>query len=354
MNYTDIQTDESLAELAAFIPESNLPKEAISLIKQANLDCEYGDLIKEAFADEENRMFPIYSPEETVLSAIYINNQTKEVPNIVKEACQNSLNEWGIEYIKIEAPLKKTASADVNMEEVMLLPSLGKLPAVDTNMLMKSAAVLSSHFNTLSVAQKVEGSVQLKKFAAKYGVSMTEFDSKFNIYGLDANCDLGKLASDVSARIALSKTREDKDEYQALLGKMAEYKNVCGGMISSDKEINTSIAYELLELDKTAELNSHFDAIRDTFNSVSYETNGGLQKIASEDIREPEDIKIGGYNISLVKIASIPEDIASNILSSFPERIVEDGGINIERLESSIVELPFSAQNEIAQMILQA
>jgi len=353
MNYIDIQKDNGLEKLAYYIPAAGLSPETGSLIRGADLDFDYSVLIKEAFADQENRMFPIYSPEETALSAIYINQQKEDVPNIVKEACQSALDEWGIRHIKIEEDLQKEAAA-VDFGETMLLPSLGKLPAVELPMLIKSAAILSGNFDNLSTVQKVEGSVQLKKFAMKHGVSMSEFDPRFNVYGLDAKCDLAKLSAEITERMASTEDMDIRDEYQTLLSKMGEYSRDIGQMVSDDKGVNTSIAYELLELDKTAGLSPHFDAIKDTFNTISYEEAGGLQKVASDSSEELEEIRIGGYDIPLVKIASIPEDIASNIMGGFSTDIVENGGINIERLENTVREIPFSAQNEIAQMILQA
>jgi len=352
MEYIDVQHDEGLVQLADLLPRANLSKTAQEILRETNLDEDYTVLIKEAFADQDNRLFPIHTPSQTILSATYINDQSNVIPEIVKTACQNALNEWGIDAVRIEASLDKTAQNNMPpMDEVMLLPSLGKLPVLDEAMLLKLAATLSSHWNQLTIPQKVEGSVQLGKFARIHDVALNNFDSKFNRYGLDANCDLGKLSQEVLIRVSSTEENDSKDKYQAFLRKLAIYKNEHGAMVCTDKDINTSIAYELLELDKQAGLYGPFDAIYDTYNVVSYKEQGGLLKTAQELENTIDELQVGGYNIPLVKIASIFEDDAKHIFAELGNDIVQYGGVNIENLENRLAQIPLSAQNEIAKRI---
>jgi hypothetical protein len=350
MKYVDAQQDDGLVKLSEYLPQAKLSKDAIATVGEMDFNEDYGILIKEAFADQENRMFPIHTPSATIISAIYAQNQ--DVPDIIKKACQTALEEWGIEE-QIFTLEKEADDHTPPMDEVMLLPSLGKLPVLDVAMLLKSASTLSSHWGQLTIAQKVESSVQLGKFARIYDVDMSSFDSKFNRYGLEADCDLGKLSQEVSIRTASVKNKEFKDKYQAFLSKLASHKRDQESMVCTDKDINTSIAYELLELDKQAGLYGAFDAIHDTYNVVSYKKEGGLLKTAKEEENKTEDIQIGGYNIPLMKIATIFEDDAKQIFSELGGNIVQDGGVNIDMLEERLALIPISAQNEIAQRINQ-
>ena len=79
MKYIDIQTDEDLVKFADYITGGeSLNVEAIALIKEADLDDDYSVLIDEAFDDAGERTFPIHTPEDTAMSAVYINNQKED------------------------------------------------------------------------------------------------------------------------------------------------------------------------------------------------------------------------------------------------------------------------------------
>lgn len=355
MIFLDIQNDEELAVFSEIVRDEVRDSDTIELIKTANVDEDLSGLIDEGFADSQNRMFPIHTAADTAISALYINSQQETVPDIVKTACQNALNDWGIETISIKKGLKKEAQSRISSpEDVFLLPSRKKLPATDKDMLLKSASVLTSHLNSLDIPTKVSSAMQLKKFSMEYGVDMRTFDPVFNRYSLSGNCDLGKLAGDITDRIS-GLQEDDQEGYRSLLSKMADFKKDNGGNpVVTDKEITTGIAYELLELDKQAGLFGTFDPILDTFNVVSYDTNrGGLSKIAN-DTTEVEEISVGGYQIPLVKIASIDEELANNIFGDINPNIVVDGAIDVDRLEDTLSDLSVEAGNVIARRINRA
>lgn len=347
MTYVDIQTDEELGLLSHHLPEQDLPKEAMMLVKTANVEADYSDLIKEAFADQKNQMFPIHTPGDTILSAVYINSQLDSVPELTKKACREALEEWNIEGVII-GEMEKTASTNEIPDDHYLLEDAKKLPVLDDTMLIKSAAILSSNFDKLTIDDRVNSSLQLRKFATMYGVDMTAFDSKFNIYSLQADCNLGKLAFDIGNRMTFIE-EEERAGYREVLAKLASLKEELGGDMSTSKETNAGIAHSLITLDKTAGIYGTFNAIEDTYNTVSYAQLEGLSKVASLEV---ENLSVGGYEIPLVKIASMPEDLANTIFAGMPVEIVDDGGVNVDNLQEALANMTFAAQNTIGEKIL--
>lgn len=348
-NTLDVQNDENLDYIQAILLRRPVSDEHIDLMKQANLEEEYSDLIDEAFADRENRMFPINTKENTLISAMYISDQSSDVPDIVKQACAEALEEWGVE-LKIEETLEKEASSAKVTD--FLLPSIKKLPVVDKDTLLKSAGILSSQFGTLGMIEKVEGASQMVKYAMAYGVSPADIDDKFDTYGFNRSCNLSKLSMAVSDRLGILGD-ELREEYGAFLRKLAQEKELNNGdTIIFDKSKNMGIVYELIELDKRASLFGTFDPIVDVFNG---EVLTDFKKEASDNSSEfiDEEVEIGGYMIPLSKIASVSEEhMALYIGDAASDSVSSGGALDLDKLAVFIEDLTLSAQNEIAAAIM--
>ena len=343
MIYVDINNDENFLLLQEALIEMDLPKEARAEIQKVDPDVDYSDLIKEAFADEENRMFPLATEEDTVLSAVYFLKQAESISDgSIKSKISEALSDWGIDYLSVDT-MEKEASV-LEQDPDFVLAKRKKLPVVDKDTLLKSASVFSSSINSLSLPERVEGAINLNKFATEYGVPFSSFGEDIGAYSLTRGCDLSKLSVSILDRLE-NVDAESAVKYEEMLTKIS------GRMKDGELLVNTpedamGIASTLIDLDKTAELLSVFDPIKDVFNA-DIQVEEGLEKVASE-----EAVAIGSYNIPLVKIASMSSEEAGRRVGDIATNFTDDGSINIDKLEVFMGELTPTAQNEVAKRFL--
>jgi len=349
MNYTDIQNDEQMLVFQELVQGAS--GEVVGLLKSASLSEDYDDLIKEAFADPENRAFPISSLPDTIISAIYLNSQD-EVDPLVKEACNQALEEWGVpeETLRVTERLEKTAS-DENV--TYLLPNRKKLPVVDEETLFKSAGILQEHFSSLEELEKAESVQELEKLSMAFtgNSCIQQLSDEMAAYTLENACELTKLAFTVQERMSVA-NEEDLPSYQLFLEKVATMRLQEGGPVSINKTQNVGMLNELLELDKQAGLRDDFNAILDVFNRRDKPMEGvGLHKLAEQ---RREGMNIGGFNIELQKLAQIDENTAANILPSELHYTIVDGAIDLDKLAEAVDMLPESAALVIGQTLSEA
>jgi len=350
MNYTDIQNDEQMLIFQELAQETT--PEVVDLLKSAALTEDYDDLIKEAFADPNNRAFPISSLPDTVISAMYLNAQD-EVNPLVKEACNQALEEWGVPEgtLRVVDRLEKTAS-DENV--TYLLPDRKKLPVIDEATLMKSASVLKEHFSGLGELEKLESVQSLEKLSMAYtGERASDMMSdEMAAYSMENSCDLSKLAMSVHERTSIVE-EEDLPAYQFFLEKLSAIRAQNGSLVSIDKNLNIGVLNDLLELDKQAGIRQEFNAVLDVFNKREYPTDEsiGLNKIASA---AQETMYIGGFDIGLQKLAQIDEDAAAILLPDSLHHVIVNGAIDLDKLAQAVDVLPESAAQVIGQTLAEA
>lgn len=335
MKMIDIQNDEGLEILRDRLSDAS-NREAISLLKTASVDIDFSDIIDEAFADKENREFPIFSPEMAVTSALYIQGQ--DVDPLVKEACDNALKEWGVSDLVSTEMLSKEAAENEIPDELFLLSNIKKLPVVDEESLYKSASALKGNIDNLSIPEKIEASMKLYKIATEeYGVKPEDLDENVVRYAQEAPCDLNKLAMAVTERYA--ETHNDK--YKSMIQKIASLKQEIGGSVSFDKSLNAGIAFELSSLDKEANVLDIFDPVYDVFNSPYIEPNSNdeeLEKSASENT-----IVVGSYSIPENELYKIAEEDLDSAFPGISSDLFEDGVMSVEKIENFTKEMSTGA-----------
>ena len=342
ISYVDIGTDEELGLLKEALYDPDI-KPFISKLKDTSFaDDKLEELIKEAFIDGDNRMFPKHTPEHALVSAIYAHYQP-DVPELIKTAAVEAAKEWGIEPTFAIPKLVKTASEEDFQD--FLLPSRGKLPVVDRDSLLKSAGVLEQSFKKLSTGERVEGATRLAKYAAEYSIPMNTFSDEIVSYSMEAPSNLKKLSRAVTdRRIALGK--DGAYLYSDFLSKVARFHAENGGDLSFDKDKNGELAVELLSLDKQAGISDDFNAVLDTFNSPFEEDY--IEKEASV----PEQtVSIGEYEFPLSKLASVPEDVLQVVLPSEADLISSDGSLDIDKLEAFADELTTEGLAKLGEIL---
>lgn len=301
----DIISDDSGSVLLE-ATSKGIGRNLYPLIKTADLQSSH--LIKEAFADPVSRLFPLDTLSNVAASAVYMTVQADEVPELVKQACNEALVAFGIDY---EVPtnvqqdgeldLNKTAELEVGLQGRFVLEDRQKLPVLDSNMLKKSASAFFDSLSLLSIDEVVGGAQALSKFAYEYGLSEDEVHEKLPVYTLSSPSNLSKVASAIMTRkAALLAEGEEGTDYDGVLQKLAEERIANGGDISYDERFNLEILADIVSLDKVAGISKEFNPIEDVFNFQAVKEEP-LVKVAQEEIEQ--DILYGATRGDIVKVA---------------------------------------------------
>ena len=343
MKYVDIVKDEKFTVLEEAVSELTLTKEAKETLQRVDPTADYSGLIKEAFADEENRMFPLSTPEDTVMSTIYFLKQAEYIDDEkIPQKISESLNEWGIDYISV-ADIKKEASVIEAEVEDFLLPSKKKLPVVDEESLLKSAQVFTSHIKSLNIREKAEGACNLKKYAEDFGIDFGQFGREVETYAMSRGSDLNKLSLSIIDR--MERLDESlRPDYKIVLNKIASIREDAGEVVHPNTVLG--LFSTLIDLDKTAELNEVFDPFVDVFNADLPEQEV-IEKVAAQEM-----IEVGNYDIPLVKIASMSGEEAIRKIGNIAQNFIEEDSVDVDRFETFVSEITLPAKNSIAERII--
>jgi len=338
----DIQKDQNLDLLKVAIEKQNpkIKTIVVKSIRNTPVDIDYNDLHDEAFANKQSRLFPIFSPGHAVMSALYMMVQ-KTKDEIAKERCKSALVAFKLNEIldilednqtENEAPIIKIASEHENVE--FLLPSIGKLPVSDKDMLEKSASILVQNFDSLTQSEKLEGAGQLTKIASEYGVDIN--NPKIKSYALQADSDLIKVGVSLIERMAMA---GDRSEYQDIYNTITKEANT-NGKISSNVEFLKKIAFKIMDIDKKNNIYNEFETITDVFNTPK---SVKLQKTASSDIL------IDGQNIDKDQILSLSSEKVELL---FGEQInFSDDNEKLEKVANFIESLPLVAKKDAIDLV---
>lgn len=281
----------------------NNPDEIKQLEKNASINEDwppFESLSKEAFADKNNLMFPVFSKTAAQISALYAKAQIDTIPVEVKEKIQEACDLFGLEedilgYTKIAAAPEELSKED------FIFPENKKLPVVDKNTWELSANVFLKIAEELSLEDAVIGARRLIK--------------KANEFGIKPNKELDVLAL--------------KDKHISIESLKKE---------ASNKFFETGDA-RYLEIEKIASnnINSNFDKLNflvklNRENNID-ETKTVLFKVASEN--KDDIINIDNQSIPVEKLASIPEEEWEEVLpySNIGALLNEDNSFSKEAFE---------------------
>jgi len=340
----DITKDMDLSFLSQALNDA--PIKPIELIKQANVNTDYDQLPNDLFADPIAKQFPIYTPSEAAISALYIYKQASEIDEDVKQTVGEALENYGLTQLmpllEGEKEMVKVAS-----EENFLLPSKMKFPALDPDMLLKSASVANQNFDRMPLEDRVEVGTNLVKVAEEY-----EIDSKYLpkwafVYGQKAACNLEKLSQELGIRHALTKNDNYKDMFESIkeLHKQA-------GEIVFDSGINRKIVLDMIALDKEANVN--YDEVNDPFVAVFNEFGAKPDEI--EKTATDELATIGGvdfYKDDLAELIESPEGIKILGEDLYKNASENFDNINSESIIAELQSMPEAAQEAIADYLSQ-
>lgn len=295
MNIRDQYHDPSFAFLFHILNEN---PEARDFVKSASLDVnDESTLPSSAFAWPERRLFPINTPQNTVLSSLY-RIKCAAIPVEVDDALKKAQGIYGVKNILDKsAEHQKTAEAQRSpAPETWILPHLKRLRVKTAEDVKVAERLLLEQYPRLNIEDRAEGFVNLVKVARDLGVSLEP--TTHRMAGMTV-CTTKTARDWIEARAAAVEEPLFQSAYEKLASAFAHR-----GEFIQDRDELISAANALAHLDKQAGLDKHYDKrlpdpIRTIFNT---------EKIAEEMI------DMAGRQIPLSKLAAMPSTFWDDVV----------------------------------------
>ena len=328
----DILRDEDLSLFAEAFEV--FPIKRTELVKQAHIEADdWNNAPSDMFADEENRMFPIATPADAFVSAVYLYKQAEDVDDAVRERVIEALKGFGLEDVARELhppqEMPKVASDDL-----FLLCSKRKYPVVDEATLHKSAQAVARDFAKMRLDEKMEVAENLVKVASEYNQEVPDIIKR---YARQANCDLDKLAHYLQARY-ISTGHEGYKEVMEAVREL--YKEA--GQIVADEEVNNAIVKAVWDVDKEAQPDTDADAVLAVYNTFD---TSEIEKVA-----EAEEIEIAG---SVFDKSELEYELEKRAEEIFGEDFVKVAAELQKEYLELVQELPLEDQKAFVRYIKQ-
>lgn len=294
--------------------------QAADFVKSASLDAEkVAALPDTAFAWPDRRMFPIDTPENTVISQLY-REKCAAVPAEVDVNLHKA-----IDVYRVNAMLErqKTAAAPPSIaEEDWLLPSQHRLRVKTAADVKVAEKLLLEQYPRLSITDRAEGFINLVKKARHFNVSLEP--ATHRMAGMTI-CTT-KVAQDfIEARRMATKEPLFQQAYEKLAASFPP------GEISDRDEL-VAAADAVAKLDKLAGLEALYDKtlpdpIRTVFNT---------EKLAEESF------DIAGRSIPLSKLAALPTEFWTDLVGPEMTKEITDktGFVDATKLGQVVSTLP--------------
>lgn len=291
-----------------------------TFVKDASLNAEEIEALPAtAFAWPSQRMFPINTPENTVLSQLY-REKHAAIPAEVDINLQKAINIYGIENIL--AQKKEAAQQEITPEKDWLLPSQHRLRVKTAEDVKVAEQLLLEQYPRLNINDRAEGFVNLVKKAQEFNVSLQP--ATYRMAGMTV-CTT-KIAQDlIEARRIAAKEPLFQRAYEKLAASFPP------GEIS-DRDTLIEALNTLTMLDKHAGLEHLYDKklpdpIRTIFNT---------EKLAEETV------DIAGRPVTLSKLAAMPTTFWTDVVGPDMTREItsKTGCIDSTKLAQIVPTLP--------------
>ena len=300
-----------------------------AFIKHAELDDNRGDTLPDtAFAWPQRRLFPIDTPENTVLSSLY-REKVAAVPADVDQLLKQAQEVYGVKLLleaarqqAQQAQQVKTAAAQD--DAIYLLPSVHRLRVKTAADVKVAEKLLLEQYPRLSLEDRAEGFINLAKVARDKGVTLEP--ATHRMAGMTV-CTT-KVATDlIEARRMATKQPLFQQAYE----KLALALKQSGRETIHDRDELVTLADTVAKLDKEAGLDRLYDKkiidpIRTVFNT---------DKLAEQMV------DLAGREVALSKLAALPSTFWEDVIGKDILQDVTTGGrIDSVKLGQVVPTLP--------------
>jgi hypothetical protein len=287
-------------------------------VKTAQVGSEVRNSLPDSsFANPSDRIFPIHTPEDALLSMAYATKQAG-VSSETLNKIETAMDLYGVE---LPDPVEvKQASSNVRY----LVPNQKLFPIKTAADISGAEIALHRNSKKLSPDSMAVASVTLIKQAASYGMNVSR--KTLQAAGL-MQCDRDKAAEWIEARAMASDTSSE-----AYL-KLASVVRGCPE--DSTREDLTKIAGALQELDYNAGLTRHYGK---TLPSPQ-------DTVFNSKVAMGSSLELAGVPIPVNKLLDISPDMYGDILGEdIVSEISSDGEVDLENLLAILPTLPSDLQ----------
>jgi hypothetical protein len=291
--------------------------DARDFVKSASIRVEdETDLPDTAFAWPSRRLFPIDTPENTVLSSLY-RDKCAAVPAEVDDALTKAQGIYGVKDLigqcKTAAAAANAAAAALptDTDEDYLLPEHHRLRVKTAEHVTAAEDLLHRDYSKLSIGDRATAFTNLVKKAQDLGVTLKP--ATMRMAGMTV-CTTKTAQDWIEARVAATKDPLFQSAYEKLASAFEGR-----GEFIQDRDELVAVADALARLDKQAGIDTHYDKrlpdpIRTVFNT---------DKVAEEMV------DMAGQQVPLSQLAEMPEEwwadvVGDDIASEFAGKTGEE------------------------------
>jgi hypothetical protein len=322
----DQNTDITFHVLNSIVQES---PDLAAHIKTAQVGEEVrATLTKHAFADPDNRLFPIHTKADAVLSKAYTTKLANVAPHVV-QAIDNALDMYNVDRSIFAKTAIKVAST---REYTYLLPETRQLPIRNKSDIKVAEDRLLAIKSKLSAKSLVKAATILTKQASIYGLNVKP--EIMQMAGI-TKCDTGKTAEWIDARSYATSNTKIASMYKWLATEVTKLGS------SSSREDLVKIAQALDTLDSKADIKKHYGkSIPDPVTTV-FST-----KIAMEHV-----LDLGGKEVPLRKLLEVDPNVYGDILGHDVKDEICDASGNID--ETKMGEVFATLPKDMKDLLVQ-
>lgn len=308
MDIRDQYHDPSFSLLFHILSEN---PDARDFVKSASIrDEDEAALPDTAFAWPARRLFPIDTPENTVLSSLY-REKCAAVPAEVDQALDKAQGIYGVKELLDRCKTAAVQPPIVDTKDDYLLPEHSRLRVKTAEHVPAAEMLLLRDYPKLNIGDRATAFTNLVKKARDLGVTLKP--ETHRMAGMTV-CTT-KVAQDwIEARVAATKDPLFQGAYEKIASAFTGR-----GEFIQDRDELVAVADALARLDKQAGITHHYDKrlpdpIRTVFNT---------DKVAEEMV------DMAGRQVSLSKLAAMPktwwEDVVgADIAPEFAEKTGEE------------------------------
>jgi hypothetical protein len=295
--------------------------EAEEFVKHADLDeTKVAELPDRMFAWPARRLFPINTPEATVLSSMY-RQKCAAVPSEVDDSLRRAQEVYGVKDLLSTV---KTAEAPPPItEDDFLLPQHKRLLVKTAADVKKAEEILLDQYPRLNIQDRATGFINLVKKARDFNVSLAP--KTHQMAGMTV-CTTKRAMDLIEARRCATKDPLFQTAYVKLAA-------VLQGRAETlhDREELIELAEAVARIDKLAGLGKHYDKLMPDPIQTVFNT----EKLAEEMV------DLNGREVALSKLAAMPATFWEDVIGpDMAAEITTGGDIDASKLAQIVPTLP--------------
>lgn len=321
----DQNTDTTFATLRSIL--TTYP-ELSEHIKTAQVGEEIRNSLPEsAFADRLNRMYPVHTPADAILSKAYA-TKVANLAGAVMDEIDTALTMYGISGDLFSTP--KVAHVETE-QPIYLVESQNKLAMYSNTPIASAEEALRRNQTKLSNRSLTDGALKIVKEAQRRGENVSDWTLKYA--GL-VQCDPQESSHWLEARAL----KAPSDKLSQAYTKLAHVTRNIDSSLGRDDLIK--LANAVNDLDSQSGFSRYYGRNMPDPVSTIFNTKVAMQPM----------IELAGTNVPVEKLLSVPPETYGDILGSdIVEEITQDGELVPDSLTEILDTLPADMKKSLVK-----